>query len=85
MSTKKSETAQKSEVRIAITDVARELSFECPLTAAEIRSAVDHALSTQSALVLSDIRGREIIVPADKIGFVEIGDQAERRVGFANA
>ncbi|MBP7898013.1 MAG: DUF3107 family protein, partial [Actinobacteria bacterium] len=27
-------------------------------------------------------QGHEIIVPADKIGYVEIGEPAERRVGF---
>jgi hypothetical protein len=31
---------------------------------------------------LNDSRGGQVIVPADKIGFVEIGEQAERRVGF---
>lgn len=82
MSAKKSAGNHKAEVRIAIINVPGEVAFECPLTAAEIRETVSSALSSGSALVLSDIRGREIIVPADKIGFVEIGEQAERRVGF---
>ena len=82
MSTKKSEGNHKAEVRIAITHVSGELSFECPLTPAEIRAAVSAALTTGAPLILSDVRGREIIVPALKIGFVEIGEQAERRVGF---
>lgn len=80
MSSKKSEKA--SQVRISITNVGSELNFECPSTPAEIKSAVTAALSSQAPLVLSDIRGHEIIVPADKIGYVEIGEPAERRVGF---
>ncbi|NDI01397.1 MAG: DUF3107 family protein, partial [Actinobacteria bacterium] len=36
-------------------------------------------------LVLQDVVGNEIIVPADKIGYVEIGEPAERRVGFGVA
>ena len=82
MSAKKLTTNHKVEVRIAITNIASELAFECPSSVEEIRSAATLALSSGSPLVLSDIRGREIIVPSEKIGFVEIGEQAERRVGF---
>jgi hypothetical protein len=82
MSTKKISGEHKSEVRIAISNVASELAFDCPLTSEEIRSAVTVALVSGSPLVLSDVRGREIIVPSDKIGYVEIGEQTERRVGF---
>lgn len=82
MSSKKTSDTHKAEVRIAITNVSSELSFECPSVVDEIRSAVTAAITNGSPLVLSDVRGREIIVPADKIGFVEIGEQIERRVGF---
>ncbi|TRZ85709.1 MAG: DUF3107 domain-containing protein [Streptomycetaceae bacterium] len=82
MSTKKSVTGHSSEVRIAIIQVSTELSFECPTSASGIRDAVTAAISSGNPLVLSDVRGREIIVPAEKIGFVEIGEQSERRVGF---
>jgi hypothetical protein len=34
---------------------------------------------------LSDIRGHEILVPASKIGYIEIGEPIERRVGFGVA
>ncbi|CAB4778755.1 MAG: DUF3107 domain-containing protein [Actinomycetes bacterium] len=82
MSTKKSTSNQKVEVRIAVLNVARELSFDCPLSGDEIRQALTTALASQTPLVLNDSRGGQVIVPADKIGFVEIGEQAERRVGF---
>jgi len=80
MSTKKSEKAAK--VRISVTHVGSELSFDCPSTPAEIRSAVTAALTAQTPLSLHDVQGHEIIVPADKIGYVEIGEPTERRVGF---
>lgn len=82
MNAKKSPGNHTAEVRIAITQVSTELAFECPLSVEEIRAAVTVALSLGSPLVLSDTRGREVIVPAEKIGFVEIGAQSERRVGF---
>lgn len=80
MSLKKADKASK--VRISITNVGSELSFDCPSTPAEIKASVTAALSAQTPLTLLDVQGHEIIVPADKIGYVEIGEPAERRVGF---
>ena len=85
MSAKKIEVAVKSEVRIAVTRVASDIVFESPMTTAEVKSAVTEALSKGSPLMLSDVRGHEIIVPADKIGFVEVGEPSSRRVGFGAA
>jgi hypothetical protein len=83
MSSKKSEKASK--VRISITNVGSELSFQCASSPAEIKAAVTEALTAASPLILQDVVGNEIIVPADKIGYVEIGEPAERRVGFGVA
>ena len=80
MSTKKNE--KSSQVRIAVTDVSSELSFECPSSPAEIKSAVTAALVANTPLSLTDTRGHEILVPAAKIGYIEIGEPVERRVGF---
>lgn len=85
MSVKKNEVAVKSEVRIAVTRVTSDLIFESSMSAIEIKSAVTEALTSGKPLTLSDIRGHEIIVPADKIGFVEVGESASRRVGFGAA
>ncbi len=82
MSAKKIDTSHKSEVRIAITNVASDLSFESALSATEIKAAVSKAITLGSPLELTDVRGHEIIVPADKIGYVEVGESAARRVGF---
>jgi len=85
MSVKKNEVAVKSEVRIAVTRVTSDLIFESSMNAVEIKNAVTEALTSGKPLTLSDIRGHEIIVPADKIGFVEVGESASRRVGFGAA
>lgn len=82
MNAKKSTGNHKADVRIAITNVSSELVFDCPMSVDDIRAAVTAAITSGSPLVLSEVRGREIIVPAEKIGFVEIGEQVERRVGF---
>ena len=33
-------------------------------------------------LALEDERGRRVVVPADKLAYVEIGEPESRRVGF---
>jgi len=80
----KSETA-KSEVRIAVADQLRELTIETSLDRGEVLTMVSKALTSSTPLVLVDTRGRQYVVPATKIGSIEIGDIAERRVGFASA
>lgn len=82
MSTKKSESANKVQVRITVANVNSDINFESSLSAADIQSAVNAALKSGDALTLEDTRGRVVMVPADKIGFVEIGEQTDRRVGF---
>jgi hypothetical protein len=82
MSTKKSEGAQAALIRIAIADISSELAFECGLSPAEIKKAVAQSLADNAPLILTDVRGHEIIVPAARIGYVEIGQPTERRVGF---
>jgi hypothetical protein len=82
MSTKKSESSNKVQVRITVANVSSDVNFESALSAAEIQSVVNAALKSGEALTLEDIRGRVVMVPADKIGFVEIGEQTDRRVGF---
>ena len=63
-------------------NVSSDLTFESALATTDIQSAVNAALKSGEALSLEDIRGRVVMVPADKIGFVEIGEQTDRRVGF---
>ena len=80
--TSKSDSA-KSEIRITVSDQAREISIETNVERDEVRSLVEAALKLSTPLVLTDTRGRQFIIPASKISSVEIGDISERRVGFA--
>ena len=82
MSTKKSDAGQSTQVRIAIANISGELVVETNSSVADVKAAVSTALAGQTPLALQDIRGHEIIVAADKIGFVDIGVAADRRVGF---
>ena len=88
MSTKKSAesssnaTSSKVEVRIGISDSPRELTIDLSNSADEIEATVARALHEGSHVSFSDERGRRLIVPAVKVGFIEVSARAERKVGF---
>lgn len=69
------------EVKIGVQHAPREIVFESSEQPQDVESAVRRALE-DGLLRLSDERGRLVIVPANRIAYVEIGPQTERRVGF---
>ena len=76
------------DVRIGITQVARELLVELAddTDRDALKGAVSAALSgAADTLALTDRRGREVLVPAAKIAYVEVGvSDGERRMGFGS-
>ncbi|MGI9170980.1 MAG: DUF3107 domain-containing protein [Candidatus Nanopelagicus sp.] len=79
-----SKSTTKTEVKIGISDNTREINLECESTQSEVIAKVNDAIKTSGVLALSDTKGREVLVPASKISYVEVGESSERRVGFAN-
>lgn len=71
------------EVKIGVQHSARELVLESKQTPDEVRQAVTVALGeTHGLLSLEDDKGRRVMVPADKVSYVEIAEAETRRVGF---
>jgi len=73
------------EIRIGIQHVNREVVLESNEALAAVQKSIDAALASGSLLTLTDEKGekgRTVIVPGDKIAFIEIGAQAAGRVGF---
>ncbi len=71
------------EVKIGVQHAAREIVLESSDAPEAIASAVSDALSGDAnVLTLTDEKGRRILVPADKLAYVEIGEIETRRVGF---
>ena len=71
------------EVRIGVQHATRELVIDSAESTDAITAAVSAALAGDSAtLSLDDERGRRVVVPADKLAYVEIGEPESRRVGF---
>ncbi|HEY3505666.1 MAG TPA: DUF3107 domain-containing protein [Actinocatenispora sp.] len=73
------------EVKIGVQYAPRELVLESTQTPAEVEQAVADALAGKSGALLSleDEKGRKVIVPVDKIGYVEIAESGARPIGFS--
>ncbi len=72
------------EVKIGVQYAARELVLESAQSPQEVEKAVAEALRADlGVLTLTDEKGRRVLVPADKLAYVEIAEAEQRRVGFA--
>jgi len=71
------------DIRIGIINSPREINFESSQTAQEVETIVATALESESKFVkLVDSKGKLYIVPVAGIGYIEIGSESTRRVGF---
>jgi hypothetical protein len=72
------------EVKIGIQMAPRELVVETPASAEDVKQALMTALADGTPFVLTDSKRGLVLVPADKIAYVEL-DQAEPRpIGFGS-
>jgi hypothetical protein len=74
------------EVKIGIQSVPRELVVETDTPADQIERDLAAALEGDghSLFALSVTKGGKVLVPADKIAYLEFGGGEARRVGFGN-
>ena len=74
------------EVKIGIHSVPRELVVETDVPAEEVEQQLASALAdaAHSVFALPVSKGGKVLVPADKIAYVEFGAPEARRVGFGN-
>jgi hypothetical protein len=72
------------EVKIGVQHSPRELVIDSPKSPDEIAEEVSKAMSSSKdgLLTLVDERGRRVVVPVDRIAYVEIAQPDQRRVGF---
>ncbi|KAA1422614.1 DUF3107 domain-containing protein [Mumia zhuanghuii] len=73
------------EVRIGIQHSPRELSLETSDSKDAILSAFKEAGTGDGLLALSDERGRSVVIPVDKINYLEFSGEGGRRVGFGES
>ena len=70
------------EVKIGVQYSPRELVVETNESGDAIEKLVSEAVSSEGVLVLTDNKGRKVIVPAAKIAYIEIGGGVSGAVGF---
>jgi Protein of unknown function (DUF3107) len=72
------------EVKIGIQSAPRELVVETETAAVDVERALSAALADGGVFALVDEKGGKILIPADKIAYIELGTAEPRRVGFGN-
>ena len=72
------------EVKIGIQNITRELELETSSSPDEIERSLAAALANGGMFVVRDDKGGKILIPAEKIGYVELNGTEQRRVGFGN-
>lgn len=70
------------EIKIGIQNVTREVTIEANISAEEVAAQVTEAINSNGVLSLTDDKGRQLLVPAATIGYVDCGPESTRRVGF---
>ncbi|MEU3726966.1 DUF3107 domain-containing protein [Streptomyces sp. NPDC031705] len=74
------------EVKIGVQHAPREIVLESDLSAEELEAIVAAALSgTAPLLSLTDVKGRKVLVPSDRLSYVDLGEPSVRKVGFGAA
>lgn len=73
------------DIKVGVKQVSREIVVESNQTAAEVEKAVAEAIENESVLVLTDTHGRRVIIPGASVGYVDIGEESARRVGFGSS
>jgi Protein of unknown function (DUF3107) len=72
------------EIKVGIQYVNREVVVETDESAAQVEKSFTDAVVNGSVLTLTDNRGRRVMIPGDKIAYLELGEENARRVGFGS-
>ncbi len=71
------------EVKIGVQNANRELVIDSDQSAEDVQQAVTAAMASDTGtLTLVDTKGRTVVVPTDKLAYVEIGSPTTGQVGF---
>ncbi len=72
------------EIKVGIQHVNREIVVETSESAAQLEHSLRQAIADESLLTLTDTRGRKVLVPGERIAYLELGEENARRVGFGS-
>jgi hypothetical protein len=72
------------EIKIGIQSVPRELVIETRSSFEEVQRALATAVADGGVFTLGDEKSGKVLIPADKIAYLEVTGNEPRRVGFGN-
>ena len=72
------------EIKVGIQYVNREVVVDTDESAASVEKSFADAVVNGSVLTLTDNRGRRVMIPGDKIAYLELGEENARKVGFGS-
>lgn len=70
------------EVKIGIQNAVRELVVDTNESAEAVEKLVADAVAKEGVLILTDGKGRKVLVPAARLAYVEVGGGVAGQVGF---
>ncbi len=71
------------EIKIGIAESNRELVVQSKDKAEDVKKAVADALAGRAELLeLTDEKGKQYLIPAARVSYVELGTSESRSVGF---
>ncbi|MDP4015471.1 MAG: DUF3107 domain-containing protein [Candidatus Nanopelagicales bacterium] len=70
------------EVRIGVQDISHDIVFESDSEPQDLAEVISTSWANEEMITLHDSKGRRILVPSDKIGFIELGPPTREQVGF---
>lgn len=70
------------EIKVGIQHVGREIVLESDESPEDVQERISTALKNNEVLTLTDQKGRTVLIPGSSIGYVEVGTEEVRRVGF---
>lgn len=80
--TKSNQKEDLVEVKIGIQYAPREITLEVAESVENVEKLIADSVAAGGVLTLTDAKGRKLLVPADKLAYVEIGHGVAGQVGF---
>ncbi len=73
------------DIKIGVQHIQREIVVESQESSETVKAQVAQALAEGGVLELTDTKGTITMIPAAQIGYVELGAENKRRIGFGFA
>jgi hypothetical protein len=71
------------EIKIGVKQTQREITLETDEDAKALAARIEEKIQSDGLLTFTDTKGRQIFVPAGSLGYIEVGAESVRRVGFS--